>query len=83
MPSSWKHPAVPYEVLIDPLSMRIPQILNVGRTGNNSDTKVRCVAKTGCLEFPDAELNCSGGVFSDRDAQIVLVLVPSIYTAGM
>uniref|UniRef100_UPI0037E8F30F cilia- and flagella-associated protein 337 n=1 Tax=Semicossyphus pulcher TaxID=241346 RepID=UPI0037E8F30F len=29
IPSSWKHPAVPYEVLIDPLSMPDHQILNV------------------------------------------------------
>ncbi|KAM3874718.1 cilia- and flagella-associated protein 337 [Diretmus argenteus] len=31
IPSSWKHPAVPYEVLIDPLSMPVHGILN-GKT---------------------------------------------------
>ncbi|XP_035856994.1 WD repeat-containing protein 49 [Sander lucioperca] len=29
IPSSWKHPAVPYQVLIDPLSMPDHEILNV------------------------------------------------------
>ncbi|KAM9359600.1 LOW QUALITY PROTEIN: cilia- and flagella-associated protein 337 [Symphorus nematophorus] len=29
IPSSWKHPAVPYEVLIDPLSMPDHEILNL------------------------------------------------------
>ncbi|XP_032365593.1 WD repeat-containing protein on Y chromosome [Etheostoma spectabile] len=29
VPSSWKHPAVPYQVLIDPLSMPDHEILNV------------------------------------------------------
>lgn len=47
MSSSWKHPAIPYEVLIDPLSMPNPRVLNMGTRANSSgktddrgDTKV-------------------------------------------
>ncbi|KAK1899662.1 WD repeat-containing protein 49 [Dissostichus eleginoides] len=36
--SSWKHPAVPYEVLIDPLSMPHHEILNVKTRSNDIDT---------------------------------------------
>ncbi|XP_056905360.1 WD repeat-containing protein 64 isoform X1 [Takifugu flavidus] len=34
--SSWKHPAVPYEVLIDPPSVPNPKILNMETNANNS-----------------------------------------------
>ncbi|KAJ4935485.1 hypothetical protein JOQ06_017018, partial [Pogonophryne albipinna] len=36
--SSWKHPAVPYEVLIDPLSMPHHEILNVKTSSDYIDT---------------------------------------------
>lgn len=51
MTSSWKHPAIPYEVLIDPLSMPKPEVLNMethanssGKTNDRGDPKVKgCV----------------------------------------
>lgn len=58
MSSSWKHPAIPYEVLIDPLSMPNPEVLNMeiranssGKTDDRGDTKVSCVAKQDALSF--------------------------------
>lgn len=56
--SSWKHPAIPYEVLIDPLSMPNPKVLNVethanscGKTDDGGDTKVSCVVIENALNF--------------------------------
>lgn len=40
MSSSWKHPAVPYEVLIDPLSMPNPGVLKMGTPANGSGKTV-------------------------------------------
>lgn len=56
--SSWKHPAIPYEVLIDPLSMPSPEVLNMethanscGKTDDGGDTKVSCLANEDALNF--------------------------------
>lgn len=80
--SSWKHPAVPYEVLIDPQSVPNPEILNMETNASNSGgthhrggVKVSCVR---CLECPDAKLICSCGAFAVTDPQ--LVLMTSNYT---
>lgn len=58
MSSSWKHPAIPYEVLIDPLSMPNPEVLNMetrandsGKTDDRGDREVSCVAKQEALSF--------------------------------
>lgn len=71
--SSWKHPAVPYEVLVDPLSMANPGIFDLERNANDSD-KVRCVrVRAGWLWVSKRfELNYSGGVFAVRDEQLTL-----------
>ncbi|CAB1347456.1 unnamed protein product, partial [Coregonus sp. 'balchen'] len=45
IPSSWKHPAVPYEILIDPLSMPAHPILE-GET--RVDTDIKEEIKTSC-----------------------------------
>lgn len=75
--SSWKHPAVPYEVLIDPPSVPNPKILNMETNANHSgETHHRGGVKVSwlwCLVFPDAELNCSCGIFAGTDAQLVLM----------
>lgn len=66
MSSSWKHPAIPYEVLIDPLSVPNSEALNMethasssGKTDDRGDTEVSCVAKQDALSFQMVELNCS------------------------
>lgn len=57
--SSWKHPAIPYEVLIHPLSMPNHEVVNMethacnssGKTDDGEDTKISCVVKQDALIF--------------------------------
>lgn len=40
MSSSWKHPAIPYDVLIDPLSMPNPDVLNMELKSTEEDETI-------------------------------------------
>lgn len=40
MSSSWKHPAIPYDVLIDPLSMPNPDVLNLELKSTEEDETI-------------------------------------------
>lgn len=78
--SSWKHPAIPYEVLIDPLSMPNPKVLNMethanscGKTDDGGDTKVSHVVNEDALNFQMVNWTVLVVYFAAKDVKSVLM----------
>ncbi|XP_041796837.1 WD repeat-containing protein on Y chromosome [Chelmon rostratus] len=58
IPSSWKHPAVPYEVLIDPLSLPDHEILNLKTPLSDAIKPGETEAHRGELKSPSGRAAC-------------------------